>query len=63
MHSDPKFGWRQSGVNYIDAMKKRFQNAVLACVLPRKNFWNGVLAHSITKTPLSKSYLKFSFVF
>jgi hypothetical protein len=32
--------------------KKRFHNTVAACVLLRKNFQNGILAHSITKMPL-----------
>jgi hypothetical protein len=48
-HSDPKFSQRRGGVSYIDARKKRFQNAGPACVVLRKNFWNGVLVCSITK--------------
>jgi hypothetical protein len=36
--SDPEFDRRGGGVSYIDARKKRFQNAVPACVLVRKNF-------------------------
>jgi hypothetical protein len=51
-HSDPKFGWRAGGVCCIDAKKKRFQNTILACVLLRNNFWNGVMTHSIPKIPL-----------
>jgi hypothetical protein len=38
--------------SYADARKKRFQNAIPLCVLLRKNIWNGVLVHSITKIPL-----------
>jgi hypothetical protein len=40
MHSDPKFGWeeRGGGVSYTDAGEIRFRNAVLACILLRKNF-------------------------
>jgi hypothetical protein len=38
--SDPKFG--QRGVVLYQCQKERFWNAVLACVLLRKNFWNGV---------------------
>jgi hypothetical protein len=37
------------GVNCIDARKKEFKNAVLACVLMRKN----LPAHSVTKIPLA----------
>jgi hypothetical protein len=55
MHSDPKFGQRGGGGSYIDAREERFWNTVLACVLLRKRFQNGVLAHSITKIPLSVS--------
>jgi hypothetical protein len=47
MHSDPKFGRRGGGVSYIDARGKRFQNAILACVVLRKNFQNSFPAHSI----------------
>jgi hypothetical protein len=42
MHSDPKFGWRGEGVTYIGARKKRFQNAIPACILLRKNFKNDI---------------------
>jgi hypothetical protein len=42
-------------VSYTDACEKRVQNTVPACVLLRKNFWNGVLAHSVTKIPLLTS--------
>jgi hypothetical protein len=45
-----KFDWRGGRVRYTNARKK-FRNAVLACVLLGKNFQNGVLAHSITKIP------------
>jgi tRNA pseudouridine-54 N-methylase len=34
------------------AGKKKFRNAVQACVLLRKSFRNGVLARSVTKIPL-----------
>jgi hypothetical protein len=40
--------------SYIDARKKRFWNAVPVCVL-RKNFCNGVPAHSITEIALSSA--------
>jgi hypothetical protein len=50
-YSDPKFGQREGGASYIDAGKKRFQDAVPACVL-RKNFQNSIPAYSITKIPL-----------
>jgi hypothetical protein len=39
----------EGGVIYTDAKEKRSWNAVPICVLLRKNFWNGVLVHSITK--------------
>jgi hypothetical protein len=42
MHSDIKFGSREGNVSYTSARKKRFQNAVLACILLRKNFQNDV---------------------
>jgi hypothetical protein len=52
MHSDPKFDWRGGGVTLMPgrrgARKKRFRNAVLACILLRKN-WNSVPARSVTK--------------
>jgi hypothetical protein len=35
--------------SYTNVRKERFQNAVLACILLRKNFQNGVLARSVTK--------------
>jgi hypothetical protein len=41
---------------HADARKERFWNNILACVL-RKNFWNGALAHSVTKIPLGLSYI------
>jgi hypothetical protein len=41
-HSDPEFSWRQGGVSCIDVREKRFQNTVPACVLLRRNFWNGI---------------------
>jgi hypothetical protein len=37
---------------YTDPRKRRFWNAVLGCILLRKNFQNSVLAHSVTKIPL-----------
>jgi hypothetical protein len=49
MHSHPKFCLREGGVSYIDARKERFRDAVLACILLRKNFQNGVLVRSVTK--------------
>jgi hypothetical protein len=39
-------------------MEKRFQNAVPACILLRKTFWNSVLARSVTKIPLVVTYFK-----
>jgi hypothetical protein len=49
--SDPKFG--QTGVVLVTPMPgKKFWNAIPACIMLRKNSWNGVLAHSITKIPL-----------
>jgi hypothetical protein len=53
--SDPKFGRRGGSVSHIDARKKGFRNTVPACTLVRKNFWNGVLARSITRIPLLAS--------
>jgi hypothetical protein len=53
LHSDPKFGWGGGGVSYIDAREKMFRNTVLACILLRKNFWNGVPACSIIQIPLN----------
>jgi hypothetical protein len=51
-YSDPKFGQRGKVlVIPMSGKKKRFWNAVLACILLRKNFWNGVPARSITKIP------------
>jgi hypothetical protein len=50
--SDPEFCQRGESVSYIDARNERFQNAILACILLRKNFRNSVLACSITKVPL-----------
>jgi hypothetical protein len=46
--SDPKFG-RRGVVLVITLPGKMLWNAVLACVLLRKNFLNGVSAHFITK--------------
>jgi hypothetical protein len=41
--SDPEFGWR--GVCWLyQCHEKMFRNAILSCVLLRKNFWNGVPA-------------------
>jgi hypothetical protein len=60
MQSDPKFSERGRGVNYIDARKKRFWNAVLACILLRKN-WNDVLMHYVTKnTPVCVCVVTFT---
>jgi hypothetical protein len=42
------------GVSYIDGRRKTFRNIVLACVLLRKNFWNGVPARSVTKISLHR---------
>jgi hypothetical protein len=61
-HSNSKFGQRGGGVTYINARKKRFWKAILACVLLRQNLQNSVSAHSTTKIPLDiydnlKSYL------
>jgi len=54
--SDPKFGRRGESESHIDTRKKRrCQNTVPACTLLRKNFWNGVLARSITRIPLLAS--------
>jgi hypothetical protein len=39
------------GVSYSNSRKKRFWNAVPACILLSKNLWNGVPARSITKIP------------
>jgi hypothetical protein len=55
--SDPKFSQRGGGVSCVDARIKRFWNVFLACVHLRKNFRNGVLAHSITKIPVALSHL------
>jgi hypothetical protein len=52
IHSDTKFGRRGGGVSYMNAREKRFQNAIPAGGLLRKNFWNGIVARSITKIPL-----------
>jgi hypothetical protein len=40
-----------TGVSYTDPRKGRFRNAVSGCVLPRKNFRNGVPARFVTKIP------------
>jgi len=56
--SDPKFGQRRGGVSYMDAGKNRFQNAALACVLLRKNFWNSFAAHSVTENTPAINPLK-----
>jgi hypothetical protein len=53
MHSDPKFSQRGGGVSSINARKKTFWNAILVCVLLRKNFLNGGLAHSAVRMPLN----------
>jgi hypothetical protein len=63
--SDPKFG--QRGKVLVIPMpggKKRFQNAVLACIVLRKNFRNGVLAHSIATIPLifGEGYMSIQFL-
>jgi hypothetical protein len=42
----------RGAVSYANAWKKRFQNAVLACVLLGKNFWNSIPVYSDTKVPL-----------
>jgi hypothetical protein len=47
----PKIRLERGGVSYTNARKKGFWNAIMACVLLRKNFQNGVLAPSITKYP------------
>jgi hypothetical protein len=47
----PKIRLERDGASYIGARKKRFWNAVLACIL-RKSFRNSILACSITKIPL-----------
>jgi hypothetical protein len=39
-------------VNYTDASRRRFQSAVLVCILLRKNFWSSIPVHSFTKIPL-----------
>jgi hypothetical protein len=39
-------------VSYIDARIKRLWNAIPAFVILKKNFWDGILACSITKIPL-----------
>jgi hypothetical protein len=39
------------GVIYTYPRKRRFQNAVLGCVLLRKNFQNGIPTCSTTKYP------------
>jgi hypothetical protein len=39
----------------ISMTEKRCLNAVSASVLPRKNCWNGIPAHSITKIHLERS--------
>jgi hypothetical protein len=38
------------GISYIDARRKRFRNALPACVLLIKEFRNGVPTRSVTKT-------------
>jgi hypothetical protein len=48
MHSDPKFGWREGGICYIDARKK--------------SFWNGVPVRSVT-IPLPITYIIYEFKF
>jgi hypothetical protein len=51
--TDLRFGRRGVGITYTDVRKKkRFRNAVLACVLQRKNLRNGIPARSVTKIPL-----------
>jgi hypothetical protein len=42
-------------VSYTTARKRRFRNAILACVL-RKNFQNGIPVRSITKTEILQWY-------
>jgi hypothetical protein len=44
VHSDPKFCWRGCGVNYTDARKKKFWNAVPVGTLLRKNVQNDIPA-------------------
>jgi hypothetical protein len=41
----------EEGVSYTYARKK-VSGMPLACILLRKNFWNGILACSITNIPL-----------
>jgi hypothetical protein len=43
------------GGGHIDARKKRFWDVVPACALHRKNFQNGIPAHSVTKIPICLS--------
>jgi hypothetical protein len=43
---------RGGGVSYTDSRRKRFQNAIPACILLRKNFPNSVPACSVTKISL-----------
>jgi hypothetical protein len=38
----PKIRLKRGGVSHTNAMKKRFQNAVPACVLLRKNLQSGI---------------------
>jgi hypothetical protein len=50
--SDPKFCRKGAVLVIPKPGKKRFQNAVLPCILQRKNFKNSTLVSSITKIPL-----------
>jgi hypothetical protein len=45
------------GVTYTDARKKGYRMPSVFILL-RKNFWNGILARSVTKIPLSKRFVK-----
>jgi hypothetical protein len=45
----PKIQSESGGVSYTNSGEKRFKNAIPSCVLLRNKFWNGVLAHSVTK--------------
>jgi hypothetical protein len=57
MHSDPKFGQRGWGVSHINARKKRFQNAIPACILQRKNYQKSVPAQRCPCWGQSSVYL------
>jgi hypothetical protein len=45
----------RDGVTYTNTRKKKGSGTLPACILLRKNFWNGILAHSVKSIPGSNT--------